>query len=287
MIFSRARGGRHSRAEEETGGRGRHAVEEPEAGRPEFGPYDISHARPDGIERFDMGALRIPMVSGVEVGWQASPEGHVQQAVVVYGPSALQLGVFAAPRTDGIWDEVRADIRKSLFADGVAAEEVDGEYGEYGVKGKPGVELRARVRNPEGLMDIRFVGVDGPRWFVRAVYQGPAAVDPADAEPLREVLRGLVVDRGDQAMPVKEALPLRLPEGIAEQAAAQAEAEAAGPGRSGSGQGQSGPGQQQAGQPVLNLHGGTPNGSAGGGADLTGEDRPRRKPSPRPRKREA
>jgi hypothetical protein len=139
---------------------------------------------------------------------QADPQGQVQQVVLVAGDSALQLGVFAAPRTEGIWDEVREDIRKQLAGDGVAAEEVDGTYG---------VELRSRVRTPEGLTDIRFVGIDGPRWMVRGVYQGPAAVDPAQSKELAECLRGLVVDRGTEAMPVREPLALRLPREIADQ----------------------------------------------------------------------
>src|SRR5207244_2055032 len=83
----------------------------------------------------------------------------------------------------------------------------DGDYG---------VELRARVRTPEGLTDLRFVGVDGPRWMVRAVYQGAAAVDTSAAGPLSACLRGVVVERGSEAMPVREPLPLRLPRGVAE-----------------------------------------------------------------------
>jgi hypothetical protein len=172
------------------------------------GPYDISEA-PAGVTRLDLGSLKIPSVTGVEVRVQANPEGLVQQVFLVHGDSALQLGVFAAPRSESIWDEVREDIRKSLFADGVAAEEAPGEYG---------VELRARVRTPQGqLKDLRFVGVSGPRWLLRAVYNGPAAIDPAVAGPLAECLRGVVVDRGDEARPVKEPLPLRLSTELANQ----------------------------------------------------------------------
>ncbi|GAB3846888.1 hypothetical protein GCM10029963_27400 [Micromonospora andamanensis] len=107
--------------------------------------------------------------------------------MLVHGQSALQLGVFAAPRSEGIWDEVREEIRQSLLADGAAAQEVEGEYG---------TELHAQVRTEDGLTDLRFVGVDGPRWMVRAVYQGAAATDPAAAGPLAHCLDGLVVDRG-------------------------------------------------------------------------------------------
>jgi hypothetical protein len=177
------------------------------------GPYDISEA-PVGQLRVDLGSLQIPSIEDVEVRVQAN-EGVIQQVVLAHGASALQLGAFAAPRTEGIWDEVRAEIRKSLFNDGVAAEEIPGEFG---------VELRARVRAAEGMMDLRFIGIDGPRWMLRAVYQGEAAADPGAAGPLALCLRGLVVDRGREAMPVRDALPLRLPREMAEQVNAQIDA---------------------------------------------------------------
>jgi hypothetical protein len=52
---------------------------------------------------------------------------------------------------------------------------------------------------------------------VRAIFQGAAAVDPERDAALREALNGLVVDRGAEAMPVREALPLRLPPAAAAQ----------------------------------------------------------------------
>jgi uncharacterized protein DUF3710 len=244
----RTRGGR-SLADELNVGGGRAPVG-PAAAAPTpaqpAGPYDITQA-PPGVPRLDLGSLQIPSVPGVEVRVQANQQGTVQQVFLVHGESALQLGAYAAPRNESIWDEVREEIRKSLFADGVAAEEVPGEYG---------MELRARVRTQQGLKDLRFVGVSGPRWLVRAVYNGPAAIDPAQAAPLAECLRGVVVDRGTEAKPVKEPLPLRLTEQMAAQlpgAAAPAEGEA----------------QPSPSPPV--------NGNAPAAAP------PRRRPSPRPR----
>jgi hypothetical protein len=272
VIFSRDRGsGRHAKTDEAKRG-ARHAARrrerdefgvdagaDPDSGtavlddaRPTTGPYDVADA-PD-TDRLDLGSLQIPAIDGVEVRVQADPEGQVQQVVLVHGDSALQLGVFAAPRSEGIWDEVRADIRKQLFTDGVAAEEVEGEYG---------VELRSRVRTGEGIADIRFVGVDGPRWMVRAVYQGAAALDPDAAGPLADCLRGLVVDRGGEAMPVREPLPLRLPREMAEQAAAQQAEQAA---------------AQQAEEAETGAGGANGTPVPGGGPT-------RRRPSPRPRRR--
>lgn len=217
MIFSRKRAGsgRHARDERATELRAGHDADGSAPAKPARGPYDISEA-PDGVQRLDLGSLHIPAVQDVEVRVQADPQGVIQQVVLVHGENALQLGVFAAPRSDGIWDEVREEIRQSLFNDGAAAQEVQGEYG---------TELRARLRTPDGITDLRFVGVDGPRWMVRGVFQGAAAVDPEAAGPLAECLDGLVVDRGQEAKPVREPLPLRLPREVAENAAQQQAAE--------------------------------------------------------------
>jgi hypothetical protein len=184
-----------------------------EAPEREGGPYDVSEV-PDGddLERLDLGSLKIPRVDGVEIRMQATPDGDASDVVLVSGDSALQVGAFAAPRTDGIWQEVRDELKTSIVAEGGTVEEGRGRFG---------VELRARVRTPNGPKDLRFVGVDGPRWFVRGLYQGRAATDAAAGTALDECLDGLVVERDKDARPVREPLPLRLPQQLAEQLAAQ------------------------------------------------------------------
>jgi len=61
------------------------------------------------------------------------------------------------------------------------------------------------------MRPIRFVGVDGPRWFLRGLFAGAAAADPAAAGPLEAVFREVVVVRGDQPIPPRDLLELRLP----------------------------------------------------------------------------
>ncbi|WP_033661744.1 DUF3710 domain-containing protein [Salinispora vitiensis] len=210
VIFSRKRAGaeRHPRDERPEA---QDAHEATNSAAPAPGPYDVTEA-PSGVQRLDLGSLQIPAVGGVEVRVQADQQGAVQQVVLVHGQSALQLGVFAAPRSAGIWDEVREEIHRSLSNDGATTEEVTGGYG---------VELRAQVPTQDGRTDLRFVGIDGPRWMVRAVYQGAAATEPDAAGPLTACLEGLVVDRGQEARPVREPLPLRLPREAAEQTAGE------------------------------------------------------------------
>ncbi|XVU24017.1 DUF3710 domain-containing protein [Actinoplanes sp. CA-054009] len=215
-MFSRKRGGpKHVRATDappsEALAQSLAADDEPVA--PEHGPWDQKFA-PEGVQRLDLGSLLIPAVDGVEVRVQANPDGAVEQIVLVDGESALQLGVFAAPRSEGIWDEVREEIAQAMASDGVSPRQITGPYG---------TELAARVNTPEGPADVRFVGVDGPRWMVRALYQGAAAADPSREGRLGEVLTGLVVVRDQEARPVREALPLRLPKEMTDQAAAEAE----------------------------------------------------------------
>jgi hypothetical protein len=247
-MFSRGGSGRHAR--DDGGGRNsrserpaRGSASVPQPPVQQWGPYDVSEA-PSGVERLDLGSLQIPAVPEVEIRVQANPEGNVQQVVLVNGENALQIGVFAAPRSEGIWEEVREEIRKSLFSEGVAAEETEGEYG---------VELRARVRTADGLTDLRFLGIDGPRWMVRGVFQGPAATDPSRAGVLVECLHGLVVDRGQEAKPVREPLPLRLPKDATDQV------------------------QEQQAEPEPPAPPAPPTNGSGPGPS------PRRRPSPRPR----
>jgi hypothetical protein len=264
VIFSRGRGGsgRHARGPGRHTRSGRQHTDPQDASGDEDipeeslqGPYDISEA-PSGVQRLDLGSLQVPAVQEVEVRVQANPDGAIQQVVLVHGDNALQLGVFAAPRSEGIWDEVREEIRTSLTNEGATTQEVDGEYG---------VELRARVNTPDGPADLRFVGVDGPRWMVRGVYQGDAATDPAAAGPLAECLYGLVIDRGEEAKPVREPLPLRLPREVADQAGQEGAME---PGAAGVG-----PDGSDGGPPATPRLNGTAPGQPG----------PRERPSPRPR----
>ncbi|BCY14337.1 DUF3710 domain-containing protein [Actinoplanes sp. L3-i22] len=213
-MFSRKRGAaKHVRAADAPPSKAlaQSLASDGDAPAPEFGPWDAEHA-PGDVQRLDLGSLLIPAIEGVEVRVQANPEGGVEQVVLVDGESALQLGVFAAPKTEGIWAEVREEISSAMIADGVEAREVTGRYG---------IELVARVTTPDGPADVRFVGVDGPRWMVRALFQGAAAADPAREGVLGVALEGLVVVRDNEPRPVREPLPLRLPAEMAEQNPAQ------------------------------------------------------------------
>jgi hypothetical protein len=172
------------------------------------GPWDVTNAPDDDVARLDLGALQVPTLPDVEVRVEADQGGEVSAVLLVHGESGVQLGAFAAPRSEGIWREVRDEIGQGIAAEGGEIKEIDGEFGP---------ELWARVPTPEGAQPVRFVGVDGPRWFLRAVFTGAAATDAGAEAVLTESLRQVVVIRGADPMPVRDPLPLRLPREVVEQ----------------------------------------------------------------------
>jgi Protein of unknown function (DUF3710) len=173
------------------------------------GPWDAADqasADPD-VPRLDLGGLLVPVPDDTEVRVDLSPEGQVVAATLVRGDSAMQVGAFAAPRSEGIWAEVREEIAASLRESGGRAEEGEGPFG---------TELRAAVPTEvpdQGVLlaPARFLGVDGPRWFLRALLTGPAAVEDEPAAPFLVALRQVVVVRGTDPMAVRDPLALRLP----------------------------------------------------------------------------
>lgn len=184
------------------------------------GPYDLSEWRElDG--RLDLGALRLPTVQGMQMRLDLDQGAtKVVGATLGFGASQLQVQVFAAPRTLSLWDELRPEIARGLVDAGGAAEAVDGVMGK---------ELRARMpgRAPDGgvvFQPARFLGVDGPRWFLRAVVNGPAATDDVQLRPILAFVRQIVVKRGEEPRPPRELLELTAPSGVLEAAAKQAQA---------------------------------------------------------------
>lgn len=168
------------------------------------GPYDVKDSPDDDHERVDLGALRLPVVKGIDIQAEADNEGRVSTVRLVRKGTQMQVGVFAAPRAEGIWDDIRAEISASMTEGGGSAREENG--------GRFGTELRGELAGARGARTpVRFVGVDGPRWFVRAMIVGPGATDDGAAEPLLDVFADTVVVRGREPLPVREPVPLHLP----------------------------------------------------------------------------
>ncbi|WP_407701015.1 DUF3710 domain-containing protein [Wenjunlia vitaminophila] len=178
----------------------------PAAPRPE-GPWDISEVSEPGKGRVNLGGLYVPGVEGMELRVEVAGDAIVAATVVLQN-SAIQLQAFAAPRSEGIWGEVRDEIASGITQQGGVVDEVEGPLGW---------ELRARVPvqlpdGTNGVQLVRFVGVDGPRWFLRGVISGQGAVQPESAGLLEQILRDTVVVRGEAPMAPRDPIVLKLPE---------------------------------------------------------------------------
>jgi hypothetical protein len=175
-------------------------------------PRDAADAGPHE-QVLDLGAIRLPtendVLENIEIQLQADPEsGAVLALLLVDGPEkALEIRPFAAPRHESLWDEIRAEIAAEAAAAGGLSQAADGRWGTE-------LLVQVGVQLPDGqdaVQVTRFVGIDGPRWFVRGAFLGRAAVEPETADRLDAILAGLTVVRGDQAMAPRDPLPFVLP----------------------------------------------------------------------------
>ena len=174
-------------------------------GSPRIGPWDSSDPRPAG-PYLDLGGLQVPVPSGLKVHMDTDESKRVVRVRMEVAGSELQLQPFAAPRTAGIWDEIRTEIVEQIRADGGRADEVTGRFGlEVAAK------MVVRSEGKSGKRTVRFLGADGPRWFLRGVVTGAAASDPSAAAAIEDLFAGCVVVRGTAAMPPRDLLVMRLP----------------------------------------------------------------------------
>ena len=199
--------------------------DEPEqpAGTPRAGggPWDVAEPFP-GLQRVDFGSLQVPVGPDYEIQLVMAEQRGVW-VTVRYRESEVQIQAFAAARRDTLWDDVRAEIAAEVNTAGGRSQELEGSFG---------IELMAEVpvepgQPASGMRLVRFVGVDGPRWFVRGLFSGPAADGGDQAELLEAVFRDVVVVRGEHPVPPRERLELQVPpeaqQAFEEQAAAEEE----------------------------------------------------------------
>ena len=173
------------------------------------GPWDAGEDVP-AQERVDFGSLLVPAGEGCEIQVSVM-EDQAAWVTVVRGESGLQLQAFAAPKSGGLWDEVRQEIAAEVARTGGQSQEADGPFGvELIARITPGEPVHGARRGP--LEPVRFLGVDGPRWFLRGLITGPAARHEELAKPLERVFAGVVVVRGDHPVPPRDLLEIRLPE---------------------------------------------------------------------------
>ncbi|MCF8546418.1 MAG: DUF3710 domain-containing protein [Microbacteriaceae bacterium] len=173
------------------------------ADREMTGPFDISEV--SAVQPFiDLGAIKVTPRTGLQLRLDIEEATkRLVAATFDIDGSTLQVQVFAAPRTEGLWNEIREQVAAQVVKQGGKAEHVVGPFGP---------EVRAAVPTADGSKrPVRFVGVDGPKWFLRGVISGPAADTDSRAAVVEDVFRSIVVNRGTEALPPRELLTLRVP----------------------------------------------------------------------------
>lgn len=173
------------------------------------GPLDVAEA--NAVRPYvDLGGVKI--LPRPDLALRLEIEEGSKRVVAValdYAESTLQVQPFAAPRTSGLWHEIREQIVEQIARQGGTTQAIDGPFGP---------ELRAEIPAPAGnapgVRIARFIGVDGPRWFLRGVISGKGAVDPGAAAQVEDLFRSIVVVRGTTPMPPRDLIPLTVPANV-------------------------------------------------------------------------
>jgi hypothetical protein len=183
------------------------------------GPFDIDEVdldadTEDDPPRIDLGSMVLTVFPGAELRLQVSEETQqIVSAMLVTSDSALEVGAYAAPRSGGLWSELRDEMIESATEAGGSAALIEGPFG---------VELRRLlpVSTPDGeqgYQPSRMWVAEGPRWLLRGILYGQAALEDGVESPVAELLtafRHVVVRRGDEPMAPGDQLPLRMPTGL-------------------------------------------------------------------------
>lgn len=213
------------------------AVEDEQEPTPEVtgvraqGPWDVDEVTLDEDDptKLDLGSLIVTPREGLDLQLQVDEQSGQVVAVVMAGQEgALELRAFAAPRNGDIWPDVRQQIAAEVSRRGGTATEAEGPYG-------PELRVVLNVTAADGRtgqQPSRVFGIAGPRWLLRATMFGKPALDPVEDGLVESALRDVIVRRGGEPHAPGEALPLTVPQHVAQQMqAAQENARAQSSGR--------------------------------------------------------
>lgn len=174
------------------------------------GPFDESEA--NAVRPYvDLGGVKIVPRDGLGLRLEVEEgTGRIVAVGLDFADSSLQVQPFAAPRSSGLWHEIRDQIQQQILAQGGTTRVIEGRLGAELLAQIP---AQAAPGQPPVSRIVRFVGVDGPRWFLRGVISGHGAVDPVAAAEIEELFRSVVVVRGSAPMPPRDLIPLHMPQG--------------------------------------------------------------------------
>jgi hypothetical protein len=199
------------------------------------GPWDVeevdgshpSHAR----ARVDLGGLRVRPLPGMQLQMQVdSATGRATSVLMVSEQAAVQLMAIAAAKSTPLWPATINAVAVDARRRGGSADKATGPWGEV-------LNVSLPVQTTDGASAVQpsiVIGVDGPRWLLRATLIGAAATDQAMHNRLLAVVQDTVVVRGEVPMPPGEIIELKPPTRVEQAPAGDAAdgADAADPGQS-------------------------------------------------------
>ncbi len=177
-----------------------------------LGPYNEGES-PEGSEFLDLGAIRVPLITGLQIFPVQDEHEHILAIEIVAGTAQMQLSAFAMQRSGGLWDQIREELAEQLKSQEYQIFPLPGPFGEA-ILARPIPEGRSAG---EGALPLLLWGVEGQRWLLRVIVRGLAAEDENSRQQLLEVLHGLEVVRGTEARVPGELLPIVLPQQVREQ----------------------------------------------------------------------
>ena len=174
------------------------------------GPFEFG-SDVDTNSMLDLGSLFLPNIPGLEVHLDLDPRSGVGKSVSLHlNMTIAEVQVFAAAVNDDPWAAMRDAIVSGLREQKVDCTVEMGRFGTEIHAVMPTVDLDGNAH----VQPVRFVGVRGTRWFVRAVISGDGALPKThlNSDPeIDEVISKLVINRGEEPLPPGERLVLRSP----------------------------------------------------------------------------
>lgn len=170
------------------------------------GPWDATE-RDVEDDHLDFGALRIRLRPGMEI--QVATDGETPLAILVASEgSAVELRPLAASRSGGDWASMRDAIVAEITERGSEPLEREGLFGTEIFTQFPATTEDGQ----DAVQPARFLGIEGPRWILRATILGPAGMEADDEGDLIDVIRDVIVVRSEEPRLLGESLPITVPE---------------------------------------------------------------------------
>lgn len=172
------------------------------------GPWDVEELddRPAHVApRLDLGGVRIRPPAGFKVQIQVDQKTQRSTSVTLVGDQgALALVVVAAAKSKPQWPVTMRALQSDADRRGGTVAEGNGPWG-------PVLRITIPVTLPDGKQGVQpsiALGIDGPRWMLRATILGKAALDQEQMNKMMAIVQDTVVVRGEEPMAPGEVVPL-------------------------------------------------------------------------------